>query len=276
MISASAVVNAKTLLSDEVLISVSPIGDQLYLGVSLADVNTAGSNRCVIRAITPEATPTVRMALREGMILTAINGENVEGFKREAVAERIKINAGKQAVEIVFRDPNILFNKLNSSVSQDQVVTSLLLLASKVSAGKQFPAQVLRVERLELPPSLHCRVAAVGDVLEISYRLTPINQPDRLLQSSGPQGGILPASAPLSEFSEFFVLGGPKSPIADLRPEMLICLRGMSVGELRRIDFPGLLTPTLTPVVSSSEANRGEVQGVRLEARLLSINGVVG
>jgi hypothetical protein len=212
------------------------------------------------------------MSLREGMIITAINGENVEGFKREAVAERIKINAGEQAVEIIFRDPNILFNKLNSSMSQDQVVTSLLLPASKVSAGQRFPAQVLRVERLELPPSRQGRVAAVGDVLEISYRLTPINQTDRVLQSSGPQGEILPVSAPLSEFSEFFVLGGPKSPLADLRPELLLCLRGMSVGELRRIDFPGLLTP----VFSTSEANHGEVQGVRLEARLLSINGVVG
>lgn len=259
---------AQALYSDEVSVKVKPRtgGDELYLGVSLVDADYRGSTRCVVGSVKADAPSNVRSLLGPGMVLSSINGKNVEGYKREEVAKRIK--EIKAPVELIFRDPNLLFQRLNSTTNQDIVLTSMILPPSK--GADKFPAQVLRVERLEVPaiprggflPS-----AAVGDVLEVSYRvetLEPtVNAPGTLLQGSDPAGIILPAKSKLSDLTQFFVLGtGTKTPFPQelIRPEVLLLLRGMVVGELRRIDLPALLS---------------QGTGLRLDLRLVSINGVV-
>lgn len=262
----AAAAQAAQLYSDEVSVSIKPRtgGDGLYLGVSLVDAEYRGATRCVVGTIKADAPSSVRSLLGPGMVLSSINGENVEGYKREEVAKRIK--EIKTPVELIFRDPNLLFQRLNSTTNKDSVLTSLILPPSK--GTDRFPAQVLRIERLEVPAASprgdFLPSAAVGDVLEVSYRVEKLEStPATLLQSSDPTGIILPAKSKLSDQTQFFVLGtGTKTPFPQelIRPEVLLLLRGMVVGELRRIDLPALLS---------------QGTGLRLDLRLVSINGVV-
>ena len=271
---------AAALNSDEVLVTVPRLeGGLLYLGCSLEDVLYRGgaSRRCVVKEVKPGATADVRRALRKGFILESVNGEDCEGLPSASIVQRLKSAPADQPVELTFRDPELFFQKLNSTTDSTAVLTTVVLPASKgSSAAAGASPQVLRVERLEPAPrgDSDMRSAALGDVLEVSFRLSRLGSGE-VLQSSGPPDAKLqPAGAKMSELSQFFVLGGTLGKqggpgAADpplLRSEALLTLRGMRVGELRAVEVPA-------PLLSPAAAAAGK-EGVRLEVRLLSLNGV--
>lgn len=256
---ASSSVGKKALLvdlkSDEVVVSY----EGAYLGLGLSEITYRGSVRVIVDAVKDDAPAPILSRVRRGMILVAVNGDNVEGYRREAIATRIQASPSKS---LVFRDPALLFSLLNStSTDAPPIVTSSILPASK-NGSRQVEGmdgeQVLRVVRVERAPGLCLRSAATGDVMEVSFRLL---RGSEVLESSGP--ALLPMGAPMSQETQFFVLGTSKAPVSSdfLRPEGLLLLRGMCVGERRDIEFPGTYSAD------------GQAP-LRLEVRLLSINGV--
>ena len=255
VVSSSPSSSRTALKSDEVAVTY----EGGYLGLGLSEVSYRGSVRVIVDAVKNDAPVPILSIVRPGMILVSVNGDNVEGYRREAIATRIQALPSKS---LIFRDPDILFSLLNStSADTPMLVTTSILPASK-NGSRQVEGmdgeQVLRVERVERAPGFGLRSAATGDVLEVSFRLL---RGKEVLESSGP--ALLPAGAPMSQETQFFVLGANKHPVSTalLRPEGLLLLRGMCVGERRDVDFP--------PTYSAD----GKAP-LHLEVRLLSINGV--
>lgn len=260
---------ALAALSDEVEVSLQG-WDGRSLGLSLVDKvstrNGIDSVRVVVgKVAAPEAFPALR-AIRQGMVLVGVNNENIEGYRREDVAARIKASPADKTLQLTFRDPSILFQRLNSTTSSSpgDVTTSMLLPPAKRGVTS---AQILRVERVEGGAKNAAAVAAVGDVLELSFRLSRASD-GTLLGASPSSGQVLASGAGLSDDSVFLVLGAAagsasvKLPaaLAALPNEALVLLRGMAPGELRKVTLPPLL----------SGAYGGDVE---LLVRLLSLNG---
>jgi len=193
------------LKSDELLVDYE--GD--YLGLALKErVYRGSSTRVLVDGIKDDAPEAVKAKVREGFILARINGESVEGLKREDVAARMQQASRRK--QIVFRDPEAIFGLLNSTTnSLSGPFTTTVLPASSASDREE---QVLTVRRLERAPGgSGLRSAAVGDVLEVSYRLT---RGKEVLESSstgdGDGGAVLSAGSPASSATQFFVLGSEK------------------------------------------------------------------
>ena len=263
---------ALAALSDEVEVSLQG-WDGRSLGLSLVDKvstrNGVDSVRVIVgKVAAPEAFPVLR-AIRQGMVLVGVNNENIEGYRREDVAARIKASPADKTLQLTFRDPSVLFQRLNSTTSSSpgDVTTSMLLPPAKSGGRGVTSAQILRVERVEGGAKNAAAVAALGDVLELSFRLSRASD-GTLLGASPSSGQVLASGAGLSDDSVFLVLGAAagsasvKLPaaLAALPNEALVLLRGMAPGELRKVTLPPLL----------SGAYGGDVE---LLVRLLSLNG---
>ena len=261
---------SRALFSDEVEVSLQG-WDGRSLGLSLVDVvktrSGVNSVRIVVGRVADEALPAIKSSIQQGMVLVGVNNENIEGYRREDVAVRIKASPVDKPLQLTFRDPDILFRRLNSTTSSADVTTSMLLPPAK-SGGRGVPsAQILRVERVERGVQNLAAVAALGDVLELSFCISRASD-GALLGASPSSGQVLASGAGLSDDSVFIVLGAAaglsavKLPaaLAALPSEALLLLRGMAPGELRKVTLPPLL----------SGAYGGDVE---LLVRLLSLNG---
>ena len=106
--------------------------------------------------------------LKIGAIVTAVNGNSVEGMPLTAITKTISA-VESRPVYIKFRDPSLFFELLDSSAGKPlRVITTQYLPANTKYAGS--PEQIIKVERLFLPPpEERIRAAQMLDVMEIQY-----------------------------------------------------------------------------------------------------------
>lgn len=183
--------------------------------------------------------------LQIGAIITKVGEQSCDGIPLSSIAERVA--SAKRPVTIRFRDPSRFFELLDSSQEGPiaQKVTSSYLPANTRDIG--LPEQIIIVERQVLPPpDQRPRGSALLDVMEIQYVATLPN--GTIFDSSSKR--CPPGS---SSRSIYYVLGqrnGPPVGKGDVPfpPGWDLTLRGMVVGEQRKITLPTTLAFYTKPV----------------------------
>lgn len=130
---------AFTLKSDEIEVDVL----SQRLGLGLAEINYKNSVRVVVQSIKDYADDTIKSAVKPGMIIVSVSGMNVEGRNGNQIVEDVR--AAPRPMRLVFRDPSIFFEKLNSSTATDAFVTTTVRPYTATA-----PEQVIEVERIEV------------------------------------------------------------------------------------------------------------------------------
>lgn len=243
-------VHAKDLKSDEI----ETIFESDYLGLGLVELMYKKSRRVVVQSIKDDFDGQVSNPnLKPGMIIVAVGDKIVEQLGLSDLVEFIR--SQPRPLKIVFRDPELFFQKLNSSANVDPVISTTI----RPGVGNR-EEETLLIQRFEVP-KLCLRPAVIGDVLELSYQ---IRLPDGTIVYGEPSLASADADNNL-----FLVLGG-KFPGA-LPPVFGVMLPGMCVGERRLVNVPASLgyganAPQDIKVPSMSP--------LEVEVRLVSINGV--
>lgn len=265
MMSVPAVV--ASTLTDEIEISLPK--DISYLGLGLKELKYKSSNRVVVQSIQDDASAVIKDHVKRGMVLTEINGENIEGLDRDKVVGLIKIKIGDNLADLKFRDPALFFETLNSSLDSRRSVlevSTMILPASKNkdSNGNAVTDQIVTVKRIEVPDSKktsQLRAAEIGDVLEVSFQLR-VKETGEVIDGSSE---IAVVGSRMSPENMFFVLGSKTQPrvsstsissgsssssssreirqiVDDVLPPKVwdAGIRGMIIGERRIISYPTL------------------------------------
>ena len=235
---------ARMLIAQALTSSVSSVDDIILLntkndknlGIILQEANYKGSLRTRIKSIKTDTAPrAVVETVRPGMIISSVNGKNVEGLSARRVATLIKNFTPSSDLIISFRDSAIFLNALDSRRAQSPAVVTTTVL----------PGHVLKIERLERGGTggqSSAKVAEAGDVLEVSFQLR-FKDSGELIDGVS---SVEAAGSPTIEKNMFFVLGSGRydNPLLGssnddiLPPGWDQYLYGMVVDELRRISIP--------------------------------------
>jgi hypothetical protein len=272
----------RTLQSDEV----SLIIEEQTLGIALEDKVYKQATRVVVKSVLATADAQVASRVKPGFILVAIGNQNLEGLSREQAADVVKRLVSVRPIELVFRDPSLFLAQLNSSDPRYSALT--VISTSLRPVTRTSSEQVYRVDR-QVPPietdiaktatKTPSPTAQVGDVLEISLRITDVAAS---IRSFGPTDNV------------FYVLGGGKpiegiefssdpadtslaaasgtelqlEPIESIFPPSWdFGLQGARVGEERRLTVPEMFYP---------RRRSGKYGGCVYDVKIISINGSTG
>lgn len=176
-----------------------------------------------------------------GVILIKVNDAKVDGLPLKTISDMIRVTA-KRPIKIKFRDPNTYFRLLDSTLGPPKkLITTSYLPANTRDPGA--PEQIIRIERLTMPPPEDRRRAAQFlDVLEIQYACQVLQGGQ--FQELGEESSIVDSSASraapgTSAKSVYYILGQQNGPPGTkLPPGWDLTLPGMVVGEKRRITLP--------------------------------------
>lgn len=226
---ASEVENSRELFSDEFVVQFNEEGS---LGLKLVEAFPKGFPVVTVKQITDSALQQQHPELELGAIVTAVGNNKVDGIPLNQIADLVKNS--DRPLSMKFRDPNRYFRLLDSTDGPPKrVITTSYLPANTRDAGA--PEQVIRVERLEMPaPEGRIRAAQYLDVMEIQYVAQVQSDTDgKIVDSSAER------SAPgTSSRSIYYVLGQQNGPPGKFPTGWDLTLRGMVVGEKRRIVLP--------------------------------------
>lgn len=168
--------------------------------------------------------------LRVGAILIQIGEVNVEGKPFKEISKILETTA--RPCRLKFRDPSRFFELLDSSRTPLlRTITTQYLPANTRDIGA--PEQNIIVERLQLPSiELKGRAADTNDVMEIQYVAQILGKED-IVDSSNVR-----APPGTSTKSIYYILGQQNGPPGKYPKGWDLTLRGMVVGEKRRITLP--------------------------------------
>eukprot|EP01035_Chromulina_nebulosa_P019752 gene19752-25684_t len=168
--------------------------------------------------------------LRVGGLVIKVNNISCEGLNIKQVSEVIK--STPRPITIKFRDPSRFFEQLEStSYPLLKTITTQYLPKNTKYAGA--PEQVIKVERLSIPPrEERLRGSQPSDVLEIQYVGQILGKSD-IVESSAEK-----APPGTSTKSIYYILGSQNGPPGKFPIGWDLTLRGMVVGEKRRITLP--------------------------------------
>lgn len=247
----SSGVNAKDLKTDEI----EAIFSSDYLGLGLVELMYKKSRRVMIQSIKDDADVS-NPNLKPGLIVVAVGNKTVEQLGLSDIVNCIR--SQPRPLKIVFRDPEIFFQKLNSSASTESTISTTI----RPEVGDR-DEETLIIRRFELP-GLCVQPAINGDVLELSYQ---IRLPDGTLVYGEPSLASADAD------NNLFLVLGSKGNNEKLPPVFGLLLPGMCIGERRLVSVPASLG-------YGAEVPRGikapSMSPLEIEVRLVSINGVTG
>ena len=263
-----------SLMMDETEVMLT--GDYLGLGLVVEPYKDNALSQIVVASVKNDAPAAARAAVKPGYVLVAVGGMRVAaGSTLAQVAQALR--AAPRPVRLIFRD-NTAF------------VAALTLFPGTAAETAVSDGEVLRVERVAETGGAAVSAAAMcaeparlGDVVEVSYSVR--TAADGILVDGADT--VVPAGAPPSDSSFFFVLGSPGAAGGDdgkgagLPPGWdRYTVVGMCVGELRRATVPGSLAFGRTGLEGGGEKRDGmrvrPGEAVVVDVRLLSLNGVAG
>lgn len=273
------------LNSDEIEINIT--GN--YIGLSLTDVKYKESLRVRIDDVKSDAEEVLNK-VRPGYFIVSVNGASVEGLSRVKIAEKIK--EASRPLRLVFRDPKLFVQQLNTNTFGDLTSLSTQVLPTSNQYGGR-PPQIIRVTRVNVPATtsvLRSKVLKSRDVVEVVYEAYDVD---------GKKIGGMKNFA-TDDTTAYFVIGSDTSPQIYNKPppptterkstpltlssddeiakslEMSLkkavpkivqqLMVGMCVGETRRIEVPAVLQEGQTDFTKPN---------VVYVVRLISINGEI-
>jgi len=245
--------------TDEITITI-PISklQSSPLGVELADVEFRTNRRVYIKSVVPSSLGA-QYNIQSNYILVNINGKSAERTDARGVALMIsqiikqkqqQINGGAgDSLVLTFRDDSS-FQKQLLDLSEFKEATTQVAPAgdttqrnqdgsikSGYSETSQQQDQRITVTQL-IPPNMCKRGADVDDLLEISYVGT-ILETGAVFDGSAIKIDGMGIPGRGNDVSIFFVLG--KQPFGQFPPGWDVGLRGICVGERRRLIVPPAL-----------------------------------
>ncbi len=247
----------RPLFSDEFVLNF----EKESLGLGLTETFYKGFPVVTVTSI---KDPTLLQAegspLRVGAVVIAVGEENTSGIPLKEITE--KVGKAGRPLALKFRDPSRYFELLDSCVgSPKRVITTSYLPANTRDVGA--PEQIIRVERLAMPPAEDRRRSSQYlDVMEIQY-VAQLPGGDEVVDSSAAR------SPPgTSAGSIYYILGQRNGPPGKFPPGWDLTLRGMVVGEKRRITLPSTLAYDR---VGSKDKKIPPFSGVVYTVRLVSL-----
>lgn len=210
------------------------------LGIKLQETSYKGFPVCTIKEINdPSINSKIidsdkergeNYGLRIGAIISRVGQQYVDGKPLREIAALV--SSSPRPLRVRFRDPSYFFEQLDSTKAKPlRLVSTSYLPANARDAGAG--EQTIVVERLSLPPpDERLRAAQMLDVLEIQYVAT-VQGSDVIVDSSAER------SPPgTSSKSIYYILGQQNGPPGKYPRGWDLTLRGMVVGEKRRITLP--------------------------------------
>ena len=225
----ASVEQARSLFSDEFVLTFT--GDSLGLG--LTETFYKGFPVVTVSAVTDPALASSAPELRPGAVVIGVGPDATSGIPLKDIAA--KVAAAGRPVTVKFRDPSRYFELLDSTKGPPRrIITTSYLPANTRDAGT--PEQVIRIERLAMPPAEErLRSSQLLDVMEIQY-VAQLLDGDAIVDSSAVR-----APPGTSAGSIYYVLGQRNGPPGKFPPGWDLTLRGMVVGEKRRVTLPSTL-----------------------------------
>ena len=196
----ASVEQARPLFSDEFALTFT--GDSLGLG--LTETFYKGFPVVTVSAVTDPSLASSAPELRPGAVVIGVGPDATSGIPLKDIAA--KVAAAGRPLTIKLRDPSRYFELLDSTQGPPRrVITTSYLPANTRDAGA--PEQVIRVERLAMPPAeQRLRASQLLDVMEIQVcaALAPLGNatPTHILPSAPrpppPAPCLLPSALRLS------------------------------------------------------------------------------
>lgn len=240
------------VVTDEISFTFAPKEvKERSLGIELADVSFQANSRVYIRSVRPQSIAE-REGIRPNFIVVSVNGKATE--RTNAAGVRLLIqqalsNMTQPSLVLVLRDPSV-FSKALSDLQPEQTVTTQVAPAGRTATAlnddiyNQLNTQTdqrITVTQLLAPKKTQCVEANIGDLLEIMYTASviPDDQVTSMVDGStiSINGKGIPGRG--GDLSLFFVLG--KQPAGQFPPGWDVGLKGMCIGERRRILIPPVL-----------------------------------
>jgi FK506-binding protein 2 len=241
------------IITDEISFTFTPeeiMEWQSSLGIELADISFKTNSRVYVRSVRPQSIAE-KKGVKPNFIVVAVNGQSTERTNAAGVSLMVKqaISDTTQSIQIVFRDPSIFSNAItnlqpNQSASTQVAPageTSVIFNDDVYKSPNTQTDQVITVTQLIAPPKRKCVEANTGDLLEIIYTASAVvnDEVTSLVDGStiSVNGKGIPGRG--GDLSLFFVLG--KQPAGQFPPGWDVGLKGMCIGERRRILIPPVL-----------------------------------
>jgi hypothetical protein len=218
----------RPLYSDEFQLTFT----QPSLGLKLVENSYKGFPVVTVKEILDPFLLQSHPELQVGAIVTKVGDTKVDGTPLKDISKVIQ--ESERPLSIQFRDPSRYFRLLDSTDGPPKrVITTQYLPANTRDLGA--PEQVIRIERLKIPPPEERRRAAeMLDVMEIQYiAMIDGDVSQRIVDSS--ESRAPPGS---SSKSIYYVLGQRNGPPGKFPPGWDLTLRGMVVGETRQVTLP--------------------------------------
>lgn len=258
------------------------------LGIELGEVSFRTNSRVFIKSIRPNSlAASFPDKIKTGFVLVTINGQSIERTNAKG-AQLLFARALKDLqqdlisfVEVTLRDPAVFEDSLNALDTSNTVTTQVAPAGEttqrnadgsiKLFESQTFQeAQKISVTQLTPPTFGNGDGAQVGDLLEISY-VGRVLETQTVFDGStvaiNSAGAGIPGRA--GDVTLFFVLG--KQPFGQFPPGWDVGLKGMKLGERRR-----LLIPPVLAYGSKGLPRRGIPPDATLQydVSLISINGL--
>lgn len=241
------------VITDEMSFTLTPEEiKEFTLGIELADISFQSNSRVYVRSVKPQSIAE-REGIRPNFIVVSVNGKSTE--RTNAAGVRLLIQQAlsdttQPLLVLVLRDPSI-FSKALSNLQLEQTATTQVAPAGRTSTAftedlynplNTQTDQRITVTQLLAPKKTQCVEANIGDLLEIMYTASAIA--DDPIMTSMVDGSTISVNGKGipgrgGDLSLFFVLG--KQPAGQFPPGWDVGLKGMCIGERRRILIPPVL-----------------------------------
>jgi FKBP-type peptidyl-prolyl cis-trans isomerase len=233
------------------------------LGLELGEIAFRTNSRIFIKSIRPNSLASFLPSdkIQPGFILVGVNGKSTERTNAKGAqmmfAQALKdLKEGKASnLRMTLRDPDVFEASLNALGNDTTSVTTQVAPAGETTQRNQNgsikmfekqtfqEAQKVTVTQLTPPKFATTSSSEVGgakldDLLEISY-IGRVLETDQVFDGStvSINGKGIPGRG--GDLSLFFVLG--KQPFGQFPPGWDVGLKGMGIGERRRLVIPPVL-----------------------------------
>jgi hypothetical protein len=266
----------RTLKSDEYTVQF----DTNFFGLSLVETERSkGSCKVILSSLIEDGEAFRKRSngtrIVDGSILVCIGQSVVEGDGLRRVAEAL-VNNPQRPLNITFRDPYAFFQLLNGSRPDNEiakintpVTTSVKGAVTADQAMKTgVVEEVLEICVKDRPSEdVRTRVADIGDVIEIVYSvrseqgelLSGVEDVESTVEEIASNKGALSGT--------YFVLGNVLSSKLPLPLGFDFALRGMTIGECRKIVLPPCMLKNIPKMFATVESPP------ICTVKLVSING---